>query len=153
MITSGLHTYFDSCLEEGKPAELLYETCWSITNISAGSSEYTKAIIDTGIVPRLVSLLSCEDGDVRVQSAWALGNIAGDCGEYRDLVLDMNMVESLIGIVNGLEAGKEKKAKHVVVWVLGNLCRYKHFNWNKVIFLTFPHSSYTMHILSFTKPS
>ncbi|MCL7041285.1 hypothetical protein MKW94_007726, partial [Papaver nudicaule] len=58
--------------------QLQFEAAWAVTNIAAGTSEHTRALIEHGAIPMLVQILSSGNADVREQAVWALGNIAGD---------------------------------------------------------------------------
>ena len=40
------------------PLPLLQEACWTISNITAGTKEQIQSVVDAGIIPPLVHLLS-----------------------------------------------------------------------------------------------
>ena len=48
-------------------APLLFEATWTLTNISSGTSEHTRVVIDNGAIPIFVNLVRCPHADVREQ--------------------------------------------------------------------------------------
>lgn len=58
---------------ENASSLLLFEATWALTNI--GSTDYTRALVDSGATLPLIHLLLHPSSDVREQCAWALGNI------------------------------------------------------------------------------
>lgn len=52
------------------PASVLQEACWTISNITAGTKEQIQSVIDAGIIPPLVHLLSTA-GESRAGRSWA----------------------------------------------------------------------------------
>ena len=47
------------------------EACWAISNITAGTPGQIQAIIDAGVVPKLVEMLHGSDFDIQKEVAWA----------------------------------------------------------------------------------
>ncbi|XP_068233786.1 uncharacterized protein [Palaemon carinicauda] len=107
--------------------KLLYEATWALTNIAAGSSKETEAVVNAGAVPILVKVLKHESADIKEQAAWALGNISGEGTYYRNLVLQAGIVgplhESLA--IEGSQINAKLSLVRVVAWVLSNIFRHK----------------------------
>ncbi|KAJ3232457.1 Importin alpha subunit (Karyopherin alpha subunit) (Serine-rich RNA polymerase I suppressor protein) [Chytriomyces hyalinus] len=121
-------------LLETSNMNIQYEICWVITNIAAGTSTHTTAVVDAGLVPVLIKLLSANGDQVRVQAAWALGNVAGDCKAYTQTLLDSGIMTPLLKIVDfeSLSSRKLMQARHVVCWVIANLCRWEANDWTQI---------------------
>ncbi|KAI8610470.1 armadillo-type protein [Chytriomyces sp. MP71] len=111
-----------------------YEACWVLTNIAAGTPAHTAAVVEAGLVPLLISLLGSDGDAVRVQAAWTLGNVAGDCKEYTQMLLDGGIMQPLLEISfhQELTLRKAQQARHVVCWVLANLCRWDNKDWTQI---------------------
>lgn len=50
------------------------ETCWTLSNITAGNKEQIQAVIDTGIIAPLVHVLQSAEFDIKKEAAWAISN-------------------------------------------------------------------------------
>ncbi len=105
MIDCGVVPCLIRFLQIDENAALQVEAVGAIANIaSSRRSEHIGYLIDTGVVPILIRLLSSPLDDVRAQVARALGNIGdGDNIEYRDRVLAADALPAL------LEAAKDCK--------------------------------------------
>jgi hypothetical protein len=50
------------------------ETCWALSNITAGNQQQIQQVMDAGIMPELIKLLSAREFDVKKESAWTISN-------------------------------------------------------------------------------
>ena len=114
-------------LQPTLPDNLLFEALWILTNIAAGPTIQTNAIVESGFLPFLVPLLSHPTGAVRTQAAWAVGNIIGDREGFRDLVLQEGTLAHILKIWEGdfPDESHRKEAFRIAMWVVDNMCRYK----------------------------
>ncbi|PWA78266.1 importin alpha isoform 2 [Artemisia annua] len=76
--------------------ELQLPALEALINITWGTSEIVKAVVDNGAVPSLVKLLDSPSDDIREKAICALGNIAADSLWSRDIVLDQGALQPLL---------------------------------------------------------
>jgi hypothetical protein len=50
------------------------EVCWSVSNITAGTTQQIQLSIETGIIEKLILILTGDDLEVRKEAVWALSN-------------------------------------------------------------------------------
>ncbi|XP_069171373.1 importin subunit alpha-1-like [Procambarus clarkii] len=115
-----------SLLQQEDDSNLQFEATWALTNLAAGNSDQTSAVVEAGSVPILIYLLGSKTMKVQEQAAWALGNIAGDGHQFRTHLVSQGIVTSLLDTINGRD-GKSAQVSlvRVATWVLSNLFRYK----------------------------
>lgn len=122
VINSGLIPRLVHLLDFEADAMIQFEVAWILTNICSGTTEQTKAVTNSGALPRLVKLIRSPDARVCEQAVWALGNIVGDGADTRDQVLAHGFLPELLALMHPqLEIGFLRNA----TWVLVNLCRNK----------------------------
>lgn len=100
--------------------ELQLEAAWILTNLSAGTTAQTAAVVEAGAVPYLATLLTSPNDEVCAQSLWALGNVAGDSPDSRDLLLSSpDMVRYM---VDKVATTQDLSVLRNGSWALSNLC-------------------------------
>lgn len=109
------------------PENLIFETLWVITNIAAGPTVHTSAIVENEFLPLLNQLLIHPSGGVRTQATWSIGNIVGDREGYRDVVLQNCCLSAILHIWQGEfpDESSRKEAFRISMWVVDNMCRYR----------------------------
>jgi hypothetical protein len=50
------------------------EACWTISNITAGTSDQIQLIIQQNAFPKLMQLLMTAEFDIQKEAAWAVSN-------------------------------------------------------------------------------
>ncbi len=50
------------------------EVCWSLSNITAGSSDQIQQCLDIGIIDKLIQILLLDDNEIKKEAVWAVSN-------------------------------------------------------------------------------
>ncbi|XP_071709844.1 importin subunit alpha-9-like isoform X2 [Rutidosis leptorrhynchoides] len=117
-IKRGAISLLSQCLSFGSEDEQLVEAAWCLTNISAGKSEETKALLPT--LPLLIAHLGGKSSlSVAKQCAWALGNVAGEGDELRDLLLS----QGALRLVARMMMSDDASTVRIASWVLSNFIK------------------------------
>ncbi|CAO3667698.1 unnamed protein product [Umbelopsis vinacea] len=92
-----------SLLQASSAPQLQYESAWVITNIAAGNSTQTMAVVEADYIKVLMDCL-CSDGniDFKAQVSWALSNIAGESALLRERLLHQNAMGAVIQVLKSL---------------------------------------------------
>lgn len=100
------------------------ESAWVITNIAAGTSEQTNAVLKAGTLPYLINMLYETKELVVDQAVWALGNIAGDSEKTRDAILNAGGLDLTINLLDKFITNDNYiKIVRNLTWLLSNLNR------------------------------
>lgn len=74
---------------------LVKETCWTISNVTAGTTRQKQMVIDAGFLPTLERLLQ-GPADIAKEACWALSNLTSGCSvEQMEVAIRQGMFASL----------------------------------------------------------
>jgi hypothetical protein len=101
---------------------LKVEAAWSVTNIASGDSQQVQQIVEKGVIPLFIQLLSKPDLALVEHAVWGLGNLAGDCVEFRDIVVTNFTMNSFAVLYERVKLSNER-LRDQIIWAASNLCR------------------------------
>mmetsp|Transcript_27034 Transcript_27034/g.51151 ORF Transcript_27034/g.51151 Transcript_27034/m.51151 type:complete len:579 (-) Transcript_27034:264-2000(-) len=102
--------------------EIQLEAAWALTNLTSGTTEQTRPVLEAGAAPLLVQLVASPSSNaaLKEQCAWALGNIAGDSAESRAHLEALHAVQALASqVTSDMSPGLAR----TLAWALANFCR------------------------------
>lgn len=88
MLELGILNHFAILLSSPKKA-IRKETCWAISNITAGRPEQIQAVIDNNLMSPLIAILAGNgEFDVRKEACWAVSNaiVGGNTTQIHTIV-------------------------------------------------------------------
>uniref|UniRef100_A0A0E0JI38 Importin subunit alpha n=1 Tax=Oryza punctata TaxID=4537 RepID=A0A0E0JI38_ORYPU len=99
--------------------EILTDSCWALSYLSDGSNDKIQAVIETGVCPRLVELLSHPSPAVLVPALRTVGNIVtGDDAQTQCIV---GHPQALPCLFNLLTTTQKKSVKREACWTISNI--------------------------------
>ncbi|EPS72677.1 impa2, partial [Genlisea aurea] len=76
------------------------EACWTISNITAGNKDQIQAVIDSGIISPLVSLLQTAEFEIKKEAAWAISNAtSGGSQEQIKFLVEQGCIKPLCDLL------------------------------------------------------
>ena len=92
-----------SAVSDRNESTFLKETCWMISNITAGTEEQIDCVMKNDIFPSLINLLKNGPCEVRKEAAWAISNATsgGNKAQIRYLV-HRGVIEALVSSLESI---------------------------------------------------
>ena len=76
------------------------ESCWTISNITAGNRDQIQEVINNGLLPPVIHLLQTADFDIKKEAAWAISNAtSGGSPQQVEYLVEMNSVKPLVDLL------------------------------------------------------
>lgn len=119
---------------ENAPPQVPVIVMRTFSNLTAGSRQEVKVLIDDNLVPIVVAGLDHADPVVRFNAAWTAGNIAADNVSWRDMMVSYNVVPEMFKSVKylidteGIDEERRTEMLDTFLWSLSYHMRSKHVN-------------------------
>ena len=79
---------------------LLKETCWMISNITAGTEDQIDCVIKNNIFPSLIQLSEKAPFEIRKEVAWAISNATGGGSKIQiEYLVDKGVIQPLVSLL------------------------------------------------------
>ncbi len=102
-------------VQQGRDPEATTDACWALSYIADGTDEDIQAVLDSGVVPRLVELSS--SNSAMLPALRALGNIVTGNEDQTQFVVNLNAIPVLCELLSNNKTQVRKET----CWTLSNI--------------------------------
>mmetsp|Transcript_4067 Transcript_4067/g.13063 ORF Transcript_4067/g.13063 Transcript_4067/m.13063 type:complete len:454 (+) Transcript_4067:1-1362(+) len=97
--------------------EVLTDACWSLSYISDGSNDRVQAVLESGVVRRLIELIHSPEHSVVTPALRTLGNLVTGSDEQTQAVLNQGVLAACLPLLVHPKRGIRKET----CWLLSNI--------------------------------
>ncbi|KEG09813.1 putative importin alpha [Trypanosoma grayi] len=97
--------------------EVVTDASWAISYISDGPHERVQAVIDAGVIPRVVELLASPLTPLQTSSVRTIGNIASGDDSQTQIIINCGV----LGLMGPLLTHRKREIRKETCWTISNI--------------------------------
>eukprot|EP01119_Soliformovum_irregulare_P008929 TRINITY_DN2201_c1_g1_i1.p1 TRINITY_DN2201_c1_g1~~TRINITY_DN2201_c1_g1_i1.p1 ORF type:complete len:517 (+),score=208.24 TRINITY_DN2201_c1_g1_i1:196-1746(+) len=99
-------------------SEILIDACWALSYLSDGDDAAIQSVVNAGVAPRLVELLTAASHTVQTPALRAIGNIVSGNEHQTQVILDLQTLPAFYQLLMSQRRALKKEA----AWAISNVC-------------------------------